>query len=138
MLSSNACVVCYPSYFYLILYTAAVSALHIVAAGRLILVASRRLVALGAPFPCDKSFITLYWIYWRARPFDTPTHLAVRLVTYHRASKCQIFFSHIKLSKCAYVWRFSHINVTSDSDSIKVIIMPLMAVLIAYSFHGCT
>ena len=34
------------------------------------------------------------------------------------------FFSHIKLSKCA---RFSHINVTSDSDSIKVIIMPLMA-----------
>ena len=38
------------------------------------------------------------------------------------------FFSHIKLSKCAYFWRFSHINdVTSDSDSIKVIIMPLMA-----------
>ena len=37
------------------------------------------------------------------------------------------FFPHIKLSKCAYFWRFSHINVTSDSDSIKVIIMPLMA-----------
>ena len=35
------------------------------------------------------------------------------------------FFSHIKLSKCAYFWRFSHINVISDSDSIKVIIMPL-------------
>ena len=33
------------------------------------------------------------------------------------------FFSHIKLSKYAYFWRFSHINVTSDSDSIKVIIM---------------
>ena len=33
------------------------------------------------------------------------------------------FFSHIKLSKCAYYWRFSHINLTSDSDSIKVIIM---------------
>ena len=46
----NLLVVSYPSYFYLILYTAAVSALHIVAAGRLILVASRRLVALGAPF----------------------------------------------------------------------------------------
>ena len=36
------------------------------------------------------------------------------------------FFSHIKLSKCAYFWRFSHINVTSDGDSIKVIIMPLI------------
>ena len=47
----SSLVVSYPSYFYLILYTAAVSALHIVAAGRLILVASRRLVALGAPFP---------------------------------------------------------------------------------------
>ena len=49
---SAICYLSYPNYFYLILrYTAAVSALHIVAAGRLILVASRRLVALGAPFP---------------------------------------------------------------------------------------
>ena len=37
------------------------------------------------------------------------------------------FFSHIKLSKCAYFWWFSHINITSDSDSTEVIIMPLMA-----------
>ena len=33
------------------------------------------------------------------------------------------FFPHIKLLKFAYFWLFSHINVTLDSDSIKVIIM---------------
>ena len=54
------------------------------------------------------------------------------------------FFSHIKLSKCAYFWRFSHINVTSDSDSIKVIIMAEIhchcfnLILHIPSFHGCT
>ena len=48
------------------------------------------------------------------------------------------FFSHIKLSKFAYFWRFSHINVTLDSDSIKVIIMAKNTLSLFLIFHGCT